>query len=88
MLSRSLVSLIAGIIALSSLSQAAPAPIEERDLVPRDVWAPKILYPREMIIWKSGYRHNITWDTSTQPEQVTNPTGKIQLRKDNFTQRK
>lgn len=84
---RAPVTLLAGIAALISSAVAAPI-ADNHDLSRRDVWVPTILYPRENIVWKSGYTHNVVWDTSSQPEQITNPTGKIQLRRNNVTQRK
>lgn len=89
MLSRTFISLLTSIAALttSSLIQAAPTPqgSEIENIAPRDVWAPTVLYPRSMIVWKTGYRHNVTWDTSSRPDQITNPVGQIQLRKDGVT---
>ncbi|KAL5501749.1 hypothetical protein ACEPAH_9009 [Sanghuangporus vaninii] len=76
---RALTTIIASSAALFSLTRASPS-VERRD-----VWVPQILYPRANIVWKTGYRHNVTWDTSSQPEQITNPVGSIQLRRSGST---
>ena len=79
---RALSTVITSSAALFSLVGASPS-VERRD-----VWVPRVLYPRENIVWKTGYRHNVTWDTSSQPEQITNPAGRIQLRRSGTTFRK
>ena len=67
-----------------SFASAAALPVE---VDRRDVWVPPITYPHAGTVWKVGQYHNVTWDTSTKPDQVTNPLGRVQLRKDGLTQR-
>ncbi|KAH8104744.1 hypothetical protein BXZ70DRAFT_922212 [Cristinia sonorae] len=57
---------------LSTFSTALP-------LQRRDVFVPHILYPREGTVWFVGQTHNVTWDTSDAPTQITNPRGTIIL---------
>ncbi|EMD38249.1 hypothetical protein CERSUDRAFT_82501 [Gelatoporia subvermispora B] len=45
----------------------------------RDVWAPRILYPNSGTVWQKGQRHNVTWDVSDPPSEMTNPMGEIRL---------
>ncbi|KAL5524379.1 hypothetical protein ACEPAF_9519 [Sanghuangporus sanghuang] len=66
------------VITLVSLVSALPV---DR----RDVWVPPITSPTEGTIWTIGNLVNVTWDTSTKPDQVTNPLGRVQLRKDGHT---
>ncbi|KAH9928443.1 uncharacterized protein BXZ73DRAFT_48470 [Epithele typhae] len=58
---------------------AAPAPYEVQGK--RDVFVPPVLYPRSGTVWTKGQRHNVTWDTSNAPTQITNKQGIVQLRK-------
>ncbi|KAI0748736.1 hypothetical protein C8Q80DRAFT_756086 [Daedaleopsis nitida] len=46
-----------------------------------NVWAPVITYPHHGTIWYTGQRHNVTWDASHPPMNLTNSTGEIWLRK-------
>lgn len=55
------------------------------DLVKRDVYVPPVLYPRNGTVWSVGQRHNVTWDTSNPPKQITNRQGMIVLRKGDLT---
>ncbi|KAI0086237.1 hypothetical protein BDY19DRAFT_895338 [Irpex rosettiformis] len=57
---------------LASAVAVSAAPVEHPA---RDVWTPKILYPRAGTVWYSGQRHNVTWDLSTKPAQITNNDG-------------
>ncbi|TDL13785.1 hypothetical protein BD410DRAFT_797508 [Rickenella mellea] len=52
------------------------APIETRD-----VFIPPILYPHAGTVWFVGQFHNVTWDTSNRPAQITNSIGMIVLAK-------
>ncbi|OCH93447.1 hypothetical protein OBBRIDRAFT_749692 [Obba rivulosa] len=45
----------------------------------RDVFVPPVLYPHNGTVWKKGQRHNVTWDTSNAPAQITNAIGEIRL---------
>ncbi|KAI0313845.1 hypothetical protein OF83DRAFT_495507 [Amylostereum chailletii] len=59
----------------STTSFVAAAPIEARD-----IWDPKVLYPHSGTVWKTGSYHNVTWDTSNPPPQVSNGAA-VYLRK-------
>ncbi|KAL0955950.1 hypothetical protein HGRIS_002134 [Hohenbuehelia grisea] len=59
---------------------AAAAPIEARD-----VYVPPILYPKKGTVWAARSRHNVTWDVSSPPKQITNRFGSIMLRKNDLT---
>ncbi|KAI0086235.1 hypothetical protein BDY19DRAFT_895304 [Irpex rosettiformis] len=50
----------------------------------RDVWTPRVLYPHSGTVWYSGQRHNVTWDLSSQPVNITNNNGFILLRSGTF----
>lgn len=45
-------------------------PVE--DNAKRDVFVPRILYPRAGVVWTVGHKHNITWDTSNAPVNISN----------------
>ncbi|KAH9043376.1 hypothetical protein EDB85DRAFT_941785 [Lactarius pseudohatsudake] len=66
------------IVALMSLVAAAP-------LAVRDVYVPPITYPHDGTVWTIGSVHNVTWDNSNPPQQITNPNGVIMLRKGDRT---
>ncbi|KAG1751577.1 uncharacterized protein EDB91DRAFT_1045448 [Suillus paluster] len=68
---------------LALLSCALSAPVSP---VMRDVWVPKIISPTSDSIWTVGGTFLVTWDTSSEPSQVTNPTGQIYLRQGDATQ--
>jgi len=51
----------------------------------RDVYVPPILYPHAGTVWKVNNHHNVTWDVSNPPKQITNGIGMIMLRKDGLT---
>ncbi|KAI0771084.1 hypothetical protein BD413DRAFT_434197, partial [Trametes elegans] len=51
----------------------------------RDVFVPPVLYPHAGTVWNKGERHNVTWDTSHAPVNITNRRGRILLRKDDLT---
>ncbi|KAI0086234.1 hypothetical protein BDY19DRAFT_862356, partial [Irpex rosettiformis] len=46
----------------------------------RDVWTPRVLYPHSGTVWYSGQRHNVTWDLSSQPGEITDTIGFLLLR--------
>ncbi|KAI0258672.1 hypothetical protein BC834DRAFT_835056 [Gloeopeniophorella convolvens] len=60
-----------------------------KHLVTRDVYAPPVTYPHAGTVWKVGQYHNVTWDTSDPPQNITNAVGRIVLVKNgeetNFT---
>ncbi|KAJ3983580.1 hypothetical protein F5890DRAFT_1413415 [Lentinula detonsa] len=51
----------------------------------RDVFVPPITYPTNTTVWNSGEVHNVTWDISQAPVNITNKIGRIQLRQDDIT---
>ena len=57
-------------------SSAAPIEIQRRD-----VWVPQIFTPTTGTVWSVGSNQTVTWDLSQKPENVTNPTGMVLLRK-------
>ncbi|TFY62045.1 hypothetical protein EVG20_g6844 [Dentipellis fragilis] len=63
--------------ALSTMTAAAP-------LEPRDVYDPRVTYPHTGTVWIVGQRHNVTWDTSDAPVNITNPIGTIKLGANNI----
>ncbi|KAI0737891.1 hypothetical protein C8Q80DRAFT_1275935 [Daedaleopsis nitida] len=64
--------------ALSALTQTAcAAPVVEK----RDIWSPPLTYPHQGTVWYTGQSHNVTWDISNPPENITNTIGRILLRK-------
>ncbi|KAJ7061043.1 hypothetical protein C8F01DRAFT_157856 [Mycena amicta] len=69
---------IAAVAALLASASATP-------LTPRDVFVPPILYPHAGTVWTVGQRHNVTWDTSDAPVNITNGKGFIMLRKAGLT---
>ncbi|KAG9316645.1 hypothetical protein JVU11DRAFT_2699 [Chiua virens] len=54
--------------------------------VMRDVWTPPITYPDANTEWVVGETYTVTWDTSNEPTEVTNPTGYIYLRHGDSTE--
>jgi hypothetical protein len=76
------------ITSIASALLAAVAPAAAAPLQKRDVWAPKVLYPHAGTVWYKGQvsnpsqptdaalmraqTHNVTWDTSNAPKQITN----------------
>ncbi|TBU35383.1 hypothetical protein BD311DRAFT_743895 [Dichomitus squalens] len=63
------------------LGAALPA----AELQKRDVFTPPVLYPHNGTVWTIGQRHNVTWDVSNPPKQITNKQGLILLRKSGET---
>jgi len=68
-------TVVAFIFSLLALVAAAPV------LVVRDVWVPPIITPTANTVWKAGGTYEVTWDTSTKPDQVTNSKGEVVLSK-------
>ncbi|OJT10050.1 hypothetical protein TRAPUB_13469, partial [Trametes pubescens] len=58
------------------LQLATAAPLETRD-----VYAPPVLYPHAGTVWYTGQTHNVSWDVSSPPVNITNKVGLIYLRK-------
>ncbi|KAF4598602.1 hypothetical protein AB1N83_013090 [Pleurotus pulmonarius] len=67
------ISYVAIVALVSSLASAAP-------ILPRDVYVPPVLYPHAGTVWYVGQRHNVTWDISNPPVNITNSRGAIYLR--------
>ncbi|KAG5716652.1 hypothetical protein E4T56_gene16389 [Termitomyces sp. T112] len=63
----------------SLLTLVVSAPIDARD-----VYVPPVLYPRSGTVWSAGSTHNVTWDISDPPKQITNKRGMIVLAKGNL----
>ncbi|CDO70316.1 hypothetical protein BN946_scf184843.g5 [Trametes cinnabarina] len=61
----------------ANLASAVPVAEVEK----RDVYDPHVLYPHAGTVWYKGQRHNVTWDTSDHPVNITNYLGRIMLRK-------
>ncbi|KNZ79460.1 hypothetical protein J132_09610 [Termitomyces sp. J132] len=70
--------LVASLFAISSA--ATPS-----DLTRRDVFVPPVTYPHNGTVWKVQQHHNVTWDTSNHPVNITNKIGHIMLRKGGLT---
>jgi hypothetical protein len=64
---------------LAALVAAAPT----SNLENRDVFVPKVLYPHAGTVWYKGQTHNVTWDISNVPKQISNRFS-IRLRSDNL----
>ena len=52
------------------------------ELSPRDTWVPRILFPHNGTTWRVDNHHNVTWDLTQQPAEISNPVGIIFLRRD------
>ncbi|EIM89685.1 uncharacterized protein STEHIDRAFT_108363 [Stereum hirsutum FP-91666 SS1] len=65
---------------LLSLVSAAPV-----DIFKRDVFVPPITYPHAGTVWAVNSHHNVTWDTSSAPVNITNKQGEIYLRHNDLT---
>ncbi|KAF7795318.1 hypothetical protein EIP86_006474 [Pleurotus ostreatoroseus] len=61
-------------LAIAAVVSALPVAV-------RDVYAPPITYPHAGTVWTVGQRHNVTWDTTNPPKQITNSIGQIILAK-------
>ncbi|KAF7966748.1 hypothetical protein HWV62_37229 [Athelia sp. TMB] len=76
----SLFSLFFALLSALSLASAAPLSLDSRD-----VYTPPVTYPHSGTVWKVGERHNVTWNTSNPPQQITNKIGQILLRNGHST---
>ncbi|KAF7300157.1 hypothetical protein MKEN_01339200 [Mycena kentingensis (nom. inval.)] len=74
-------SVSASLIAAASLLAGTNA----TPLMTRDVFVPPITYPHAGTVWTVGQKHNVTWDTSDAPVNITNGHGFIMLRKNGLT---
>ncbi|KAN0091166.1 hypothetical protein V8E55_004732 [Tylopilus felleus] len=52
----------------------------------RDVWVPPVISPDSNTVWTTGGTYTVSWNTSSQPSQVTNPLGRVYLRINGLTQ--
>ncbi|KZW01617.1 hypothetical protein EXIGLDRAFT_598323, partial [Exidia glandulosa HHB12029] len=50
----------------------------------RDVYDPQVLYPHSGTVWYLGATHNVTWNTTDAPTNISNGA-MIYLRKGNKT---
>ena len=41
--------------------------------------------PHFGVVWKSGWVHNVTWDLTEKPVNITNPIGTLYLRANGTT---
>ncbi|KAJ7227733.1 hypothetical protein B0H12DRAFT_1205231 [Mycena haematopus] len=64
---------------------AAPTVVRAMPFESRDVYTPPVLYPHDGTVWYVGQRHNVTWDNSDPPVNITNKIGRIMLRKGGLT---
>ncbi|KAG1870150.1 hypothetical protein DFJ58DRAFT_653248 [Suillus subalutaceus] len=69
---------------LTLLSCALSAPLSA--VMKRDVWVPTIIEPTSASTWSVGGTFLVTWDTSSEPSEVTNPTGQVYLRQGDATE--
>jgi len=56
--------------------------VNSGSLEKRDVFTPPVLYPHSGTVWQTGQRHNVTWDISHAPVNITNRLGAIVFRFD------
>jgi len=75
-------TLCLALFSMMSLVSALPIALQ---LENRDVYAPPVTYPHSGVVWKSGDKHSVKWDTSNPPKQITNTVGQIFLRKGDST---
>ncbi|PFH51693.1 hypothetical protein AMATHDRAFT_39973 [Amanita thiersii Skay4041] len=54
-------------------------PVTNEERSPGVVWVPKILTPNAHTHWRAGHVETVTWDTSDQPDIITN-VGHVVLR--------
>ncbi|GLB37439.1 hypothetical protein LshimejAT787_0404900 [Lyophyllum shimeji] len=47
----------------------------------RDVYVPPVLAPAEGDVWVVGQNQTVTWQVKQPPPHITNPIGRIMLRK-------
>ncbi|EJD40998.1 hypothetical protein AURDEDRAFT_32373, partial [Auricularia subglabra TFB-10046 SS5] len=69
---------------LSAIVVSSPTP-STGEVAPLVVWDPRILYPKSGVVWVRGQSHNVTWDTSDAPSQISEQSI-IRLRKGDSTQ--
>ncbi|KAJ7796185.1 hypothetical protein B0H14DRAFT_3495079 [Mycena olivaceomarginata] len=47
--------------------------------LPRDVYSPRVLYPRNDTVWHVGKTYTVTWNVTDAPKSITNSKGMIIL---------
>jgi hypothetical protein len=72
---------IAAASILSALSTVGVSAAPAAELDTRDVFVPPVTYPHAGTVWTVGQHHNVTWDTSGRPVNITNSIGRIMLNK-------
>ncbi|KAF8961499.1 hypothetical protein BDZ97DRAFT_1905501 [Flammula alnicola] len=77
------ITTFASLLLVSALSSVGASPITT--LESRDVFVPPVTYPHAGTVWTVGQHHNVTWDTSGAPVNITNKIGQIMLRKGDLT---
>ncbi|KAI0723815.1 hypothetical protein C8T65DRAFT_627520 [Cerioporus squamosus] len=75
-LSKCLFLLIAAFAVFFQIAAGLPVAALEK----KDVYVPPVLYPHSGTVWYKGQRHNVTWDNSDPPKQISNRAS-IKLRK-------
>ncbi|KAI0636488.1 hypothetical protein C8Q77DRAFT_1050716 [Trametes polyzona] len=68
-------------VALFGIFAQLAAAVTVAELEKRDVYVPPVLYPHSGTVWYKGQVHNVTWDVSDPPVNITNKFGRIMLRK-------
>jgi len=69
--------------AFSATASPSPSPSV---LQKRDAFVPPITYPTNTTVWNNGEMHNVTWDISQAPVNITDRFGgRIQLRAGGLT---
>ncbi|KAI0826906.1 hypothetical protein BC628DRAFT_1338730 [Trametes gibbosa] len=68
-------------LSVFSLLLSIFAVVSALPLALRDVFVPPVTYPHAGTVWKVGQHHNVTWDTTNAPVNITNKLGKVVLAK-------
>ncbi|KAH9900763.1 hypothetical protein C8Q73DRAFT_675719 [Cubamyces lactineus] len=69
------------VLAVASFGVFAAA-LPAAEIEKRAIFTPRVTYPHVGTVWYKGDTHNVTWDTSDAPVNVTNRYGgRIQVRK-------
>ncbi|KAF8184397.1 hypothetical protein BJ912DRAFT_526166 [Pholiota molesta] len=67
------------ITTFATLLVSAASVLAHPTLETRDVFTPPVTYPHAGTVWKVGNHHNVTWDISNRPVNITNSIGEILL---------
>ncbi|KAF8658337.1 hypothetical protein AX16_002103 [Volvariella volvacea WC 439] len=68
-----------------ALASFAISSVVAAPLAARDVYVPPVTAPEAGDTWYIGGTYTVSWDDSSKPAQITNPNGRIQLRKGEAT---